>query len=115
MQTNSQASAATPPPTSNMPEQDLRVRRATVLKLVELNPELVISGARAPGGLVAPDVTLAGTMRETCPHCQVPLQLVLRHKHVIRSHLFCAQCTRCFDALYVDGRSALAFAGLSID
>ena len=98
-----------------MPEQDLRMHRATVLKLVELDPQEVVHGTRAPGGLVAPDVTLAGTMRETCPHCRMPLQLVLRYKHVIRSHLFCAQCTRCFDALHLDGHSALVFAGLSID
>lgn len=115
MQSDSKANAATADSTSNRPAPDLRVRRATALKLVELDPQLVVSGTPAPGGLIAPDVTLAGTMRETCPRCQVPLQLALRHKHVIRSHLFCAQCTRCFDALYADGRSALAFAGLSID
>ena len=98
-----------------MPEQDLRVHHATPLTLVELDPREVVHGTRAAGGLVAPDVTLAGSMRETCPHCQVPLQLVLRYQHVIRSHLFCTHCTRCYDALHSDGHSALVFAGLSID
>lgn len=103
------------PPASTPPEPDARVRRATVLNLVELDPLQVVQGEPAPGGLSAPDVTPAGTMREICPHCHVPLQLVLRHQHVIRSHLFCQQCTRCFDALNADGRSVLALTGWSID
>lgn len=94
---------------------EARVRRATVLNLVELDPQLVVHGKPAPGGLVAPVATPAGTMREVCPHCHVPLQLVLRHQHVIQSHLFCRQCTRCFDALNTEGRSVLALAGWSID
>ena len=103
------------PPLSTAPQTDLRVRRATVLSLEELDPLQVVQGRPAPSGLAAPEVTPVGTMREVCPHCHVPLQLVLRHQHVIRSHLFCQQCTRCFDALNGDGRSVLALTGWSLD
>jgi hypothetical protein len=49
-------------------------------------------------------------MRETCPHCPgMALKLVLRRDHVIRPHLFCPQCTRCYDAIDANGVSALTF------
>lgn len=94
---------------------DLRVRRARALDLVELDARLVVDGEITPNGLSAPPVMPAGTMRELCPHCHAPLKLVLRYRHVIRSHLYCDQCTRCYDALHEDGRSALAVTGVSID
>lgn len=79
-----------------------------VFSLVELPPELVVRGEPVASGFMADDVTPVGAFRELCPHCQdVPLTLVLRDRHVIRSHLFCKKCTRCFDALDPDGVSAI--------
>ncbi|MDP2368108.1 hypothetical protein [Rhodoferax sp.] len=101
--------------TTGRHNSDLRVRRATALDLIELDPRLVIGGEVTPTGLSAPPVMPVGTMREACPHCHAPLKLVLRYKHVIRSHLYCDQCTRCYDAVYANGRSALALTGISID
>jgi hypothetical protein len=87
-----------------------------VLTLVEVDPGRVVAGTMSPAGLVAQDISAVGQMRETCPHCPgVPLQLVLRMNHVIHPHLFCRHCTRCFDAFFPDGRSALKFAGLPLD
>jgi len=40
---------------------------------------------------------------------------VLRYAHVIRNHLFCPQCTRCFDARYPDGSSALTFMATAME
>lgn len=91
------------------PRVDQRVHRATLLKLVELPPAQVRHAQAKPVAAEA----VAATMRESCPHCHVPLQLVLRHEQVARSHLHCGRCDRCFDALYADGRSALASTGLS--
>lgn len=76
--------------------------------LLELAPMQVVEGRVVPGGMVAPDVLPAGTCREMCPHCHTaPLVLVLRSNHVVRTHLFCEQCTRCFDAVGPDGASVL--------
>ena len=84
--------------------------------LVELDPAQVVEGILVADGFMAKAVTPAGQMRETCPNCDgEPLQLVLRYEHVIRAHLFCVKCTRCYDAIYVDGNSALLVAGQSID
>ncbi|MEN9396039.1 MAG: hypothetical protein RLZ81_569 [Pseudomonadota bacterium] len=94
------------------PRGDQRVHRATLLRLVEL-PAAQVRHAQATPGQPAATGAIAGTMRESCPHCRVSLQLVLRHQQVTRSHLHCGQCDRCFDALYADGRSALASTGLS--
>jgi hypothetical protein len=94
------------------PHADQRVHRATLLTLVELPPAQVRHAQATPGQPSATEA-IAGTMRESCPHCHVPLQLVLRHQQVTRSHLHCGRCDRCFDALYADGRSALASIGLS--
>ena len=76
--------------------------------LAELDPQWVIAGERTGAGYRADDVVSSGAMREQCPSCfGLPLQLVLRHARVIRTHLFCPNCTRCFDAIYPDGSSAL--------
>lgn len=71
------------------------------ITLAELDPRDVTDGVLLDNGqFLAPDPTPVGAMRETCPHCHdVALQLVLRRHHVKRSHLFCEQCTRCYDAL----------------
>ena len=94
-----------------------RVTQSQRLSLVELDPRQVVDGVVVASGFKANDVAAVGEMRETCPYCGgLPLQLVLRHGHVIRSHLVCKTCTRCFDATYSDGSSALTIpAGLSID
>ena len=84
--------------------------------LVELDPTQVVKGILVDDGFMAEAVTPVGQMRETCPNCDgEPLQLVLRHEHVIRAHLFCVKCTRCYDAIFLDGNSALLVAGQSID
>lgn len=80
-----------------------------ILTLLELDPSLVIEGKRVDQGYLAPDPGLFGAMRETCPACRdVNLQLVLRQQRVKLAHLFCPQCTRCFDARYPDGSAALS-------
>lgn len=79
-----------------------------MLTLMELDPTLVLDGKRVEQGFLAPDPGLFGAMRETCPSCgDVHLQLVLRQQQVKLAHLFCPQCTRCFDARYPDGSPAL--------
>lgn len=79
-----------------------------LLSLVELDPREVIDGLMTEKGYLAADVVPVGPMREACPHCTgVALQLVLRHRHVKRSHLFCRVCTRCYDALNESGHSVL--------
>ena len=104
------------PSHTNEPLSDKRVRDAQLRQLVELDPRLVVGGSMTEAGFLADDVESAGTMREFCPHCHdSPLQLIIRRKNVIRSHLLCTQCTRCFDAILPDGSSAFALAGWSID
>lgn len=82
------------------PRPQRRHERLTI-SLTELDPREVTDGVLLDNGFfLAPDPTPVGAMRETCPHCQgIALQLVLRRHHVKRSHLFCAQCTRCYDAM----------------
>ena len=95
--------------------RNTRAGEGTPLILEELDPRWVVDGVAVNGALMAPDVQPVGKMRETCPHCPgQPLQLVLRYGPVIRSHLFCEHCTRCFDAKFADGSSALTTAGLPI-
>ena len=54
------------------------------------------------------EVMTFGTMREPCPKCQQGgLKLILRQSSVRIAHLFCADCTTCYDAQYPDGVSAL--------
>ena len=101
------------PPLSSsphLPERPRYEQRTTtlLLKLVELDPREVIDGIMTPGGYLTADVIPVGPMREACPHCEgVALQLVLRHRHVRRSHLFCRVCTRVYDALNDSGYSVL--------
>lgn len=86
-----------------------RRKSATFFTLVQLAPWEVVDGVMLEQGYASEDTTPAGKMREVCPYCNnFPLSLILRYRHVKRSHLFCENCTRCFDALYPDGTSALA-------
>lgn len=103
------------PPAYLLPYEDLppcrssmRVGGPALFALKELNPEQVVDGEPVAAGLFSEDALMVGKMREKCPYCDdVPLQLVLRYRRVIRSHLYCEKCTRCFDAVYPDGSSAL--------
>lgn len=97
-------------------EYSERRRRTTpFFTLIELDPRDVIVGVMLEEGYVSEDATPAGKMRELCPYCcSVPLQLILRYKHVKRSHLFCENCTRCYDAVYPDGTSALAIGAVML-
>lgn len=82
-----------------------------LVTLIGLNPSAVVDGVPLQDGYLAHDIAYAGEMREVCPVCQdTHLQLVLRQKFVKRPHMFCPQCTRCFDGCYADGSPALAFA-----
>ncbi|HTD06970.1 hypothetical protein [Undibacterium sp.] len=92
-----------------------REKKVPFFTLIEMDPRDVVNGIEREEGYLSEDITPAGTMRETCPHCPGnALLLILRYKHVKRSHLFCEQCTRCYDALYPDGTSALAIGGVSL-
>jgi hypothetical protein len=83
--------------------------RSPLFTLAELDPRDVIDGITLEDGYQAEDPISSGTMREVCPYCVAArLHLILRYKNVKRAHLFCIHCTRCFDALYPDGTSALA-------
>ena len=88
---------------------DHRHRASTPLSLVEIERTAVVDAIR--GEIEEADgVYAAGAMRELCPHCRTNhLKLVLRQKRVSRSHLFCEVCEKCFDACYLDGKSALGF------
>lgn len=102
-------------PSKNKSHPGEKARTEKLFFLVEMDPTSVVDGTLTSAGWVAEPVTTAGKMRETCPHCKgAPLQLVLRDKNVIRSHLYCDKCTRCYEARYPDGRSALTFPGASI-
>ncbi len=91
------------------PRMNNRHNDADLLVLIPLDPLTIVNGAPvAEGCLVEGPIVMAGTIRETCPACKtVHLKLVLRQKHVKQEHVFCEQCTRCFDARYPDGSSAL--------
>lgn len=79
-----------------------------LVTLVELDPREVVDGIMTPNGFLAADIIPVGKMRESCPHCEgVALQLVLRHRHVKQSHLYCSECTRCYDAVTEHGHSIL--------
>ena len=80
------------------------------LVLVEIDPLAVVVAERRDDVYVADSVRTYGDMRETCPECKgVHLKLVLRQSDVRAAHLYCAQCTRCYDARFADGTSALNF------
>ena len=105
-----------PSAASKGPGACTRAGDTVLFSLVELDPRLVVDGVRVSAGLVAEEVIPVGKMRETCTYClDEALKLVLRYQHVIRSHLFCANCTRCFDANYPDGSSSLTLPALSIN
>ncbi|MFZ6849712.1 hypothetical protein [Undibacterium sp. RuRC25W] len=100
---------------SHQLSSDRRNNRAPDFILLEVDPRDVIEGAMVDGIYYAQDIQSVGHMREHCPYCMsTKLQLVLRYKHVKRSHLFCNSCTRCFDALYPDGTSALVVGAMSL-
>jgi hypothetical protein len=102
-------------PSPERPGTRLRAKGGTLFSLVELDPREVVKGVTVAGGFAAEDVIPVGLMRERCPYCtDAPLELVLRANNVIRSHLFCEQCTRCFDAVYPDGSSALLSSRLPV-
>jgi hypothetical protein len=103
----------TPPSSPSYHPEDIPEKRSaesSLFILREIDPREVVDGVLVSSGFLADDVVPVGKMREVCPYCvNSPLQLVLRHLHVKRSHLYCQQCTRCFEAFYPDGRSALTF------
>lgn len=102
-----------PPKQDNLSER--RHTRTHEFTLVQLDPREVIEGVMIADGYQSEDAPSAGSMREHCPYCiGVQLQLILRYKFVKRSHLFCTSCTRCYDALYPDGTSALALSAMSL-
>ena len=83
---------------------------AATFTLVEIDRASVVDNIRLNDGYEsAPDFVYAsGPMRELCPHCwSNHLNLVLRQKRVRSAHLFCDCCSKCFDARYPDGGSAL--------
>ncbi|MBU3738884.1 MAG: hypothetical protein FGM55_08020 [Rhodoferax sp.] len=108
---------ATPSEPLAGPDQPQFAARAAhpALTLVCLDPALVVDGEPAGGGYLADEVISSGVVREHCPACgDARLHLVLRHARVIRSHLYCPVCTRCFDALGPDGASTLTLPSQSI-
>ena len=105
---NTGATIDHPHPTEHtLPEH--RHNEEDLLVLVQIDPETLVHGERVKDGYLAEDIVVTGQMRETCPVCKtVHLKLVLRQKNVRRAHMFCEQCTRCFDARYADGSPALS-------
>jgi hypothetical protein len=92
-----------------------RDRTAPYLTLEQIAPWDVIDGVMLDNGYASEDALSSGKMREVCPYCrEVPLSLILRYNHVKRTHLFCENCTRCFDALYPDGTSALTVGAMTL-
>lgn len=76
------------------------------LVLSELNPSVVVDRLDADGQPI--HVLTFGSIREACPKCRGShLKLVLRQSAVRVAHLFCANCTTCYDAHYANGTPAL--------
>lgn len=97
------------PSSSQARHAEQRMATPELLILLEITPDDVAEGDTTLQGIEVKDVTLNGQMRETCPYCEAThLQLVLRQRHVKRAHLFCPDCTRCFDARFADGSPALS-------
>ena len=89
------------PPTSHR-----RSGAQEYLVLSELNPRTVVDHLDDEGQPL--HVLTFGAVREICPKCRSGhLKLVLRQSAVRIAHLFCADCTSCFDARYPNGTSAL--------
>ena len=96
-------------PSAGSPAPDHRQYSTDALVLVQLDPATVVDCVRVGDAYLADDIVMSGGMRETCPFCKtVHLKMVLRQMHVKRAHMFCEQCTRCFDARYQDGSPALS-------
>ena len=100
-------------PSENRPitEPEHRQNHTHLFHLVQLDPSMVIDGERVDNGFLADDLVVSGGMRETCPFCKTAhLKLVLRQANVKQAHMFCEQCTRCFDAhvRFLNYASALA-------
>lgn len=86
-----------------------RHEKPPLMTLVDLDPALVADGAWLHECYLTGDITFSGEVREVCPDCEgVHLQLVLRQEFVKRAHMYCPECTRCFDARYPDGSAALS-------
>lgn len=76
------------------------------LVLSELSPHTVVDRLDAEGHPI--HVLTFGSVREACPKCRGShLKLVLRQSAVRVAHLFCANCTSCYDAHYANGTPAL--------
>lgn len=87
---------------------DKRKHQAAQLMFRQLDPCCIMNGTVTNFGYATPNFVVAGETRETCPECETThLKLVLLQPGVKRTHLFCTTCTRCFDACYADGSSAL--------
>jgi len=95
------------PDTATTAEEPCRRQRENGdLVLSELNPSSVVDGSESAD--TALNLLTFGNVREVCPKCQkTHLKLVLRQGSVRMAHLFCADCTSCFDAHYTDGAPAL--------
>jgi len=88
------------------PGGERRGAGAVQLILTELNPHVVVDTWY--DGEQPRELLTFGTVRELCPKCrQGSLKLVLRQSSVRMAHLFCADCTSCYDAQYADGAPAL--------
>lgn len=90
------------------PADSAHSRQADALPLIltELDPLHVIESP--PQNEQPVDLVTFGTVREVCPKCrQGGLKLILRQSSVRVAHLFCADCTTCYDARYPDGAPAL--------
>ena len=93
---------------SNRSIADKRQNSVALLMLIQLDPSSIVDCLPVNGGYLAHEFAVAGEMRETCPECKTThLKLVLLQNGVKRAHMFCEKCTRCFDACYPDGYSAL--------
>ena len=106
MEQDEKISPATAPPADH---RNPEVKMPPLI-LVELDPLTVVAGVRRDDVYVAEDVRTQGDMRETCPVCTGRhLKLVLRQSDVRLAHLYCEECTRCYDARFGDGSSALNY------
>jgi len=95
-----------PPLQDSQPSRRRHEEPDASLVLSELNPRTVIDHIDEEGQPL--HVLTFGSVREICPKCQSGhLKLVLRQSAVRMAHLFCADCTSCFDAHYSNGTPAL--------
>jgi DNA-directed RNA polymerase subunit M/transcription elongation factor TFIIS len=96
---------------SNLSSNDARTdnrKSMDLFSLIEIDRSSAVDSVRLDDGYETDGVFASGEMREVCPQCQANhLKLVLRQKRVRYAHLFCECCSKCFDARYPDGSSAL--------